>query len=87
MSGPSPFSPMKEPTGTHLTGSRVGPRPDLEILEDRKRSGSCLEASHEYSIINPVADIVYRLCYPVPKERKNKKVEKKNKRKKWKRYG
>jgi hypothetical protein len=51
-----------------LTGNRVGPRPDLEELEDRKNSGSCLEVSHEYSIINPVADIV---CYPVPKERKN----------------
>jgi predicted acylesterase/phospholipase RssA len=49
-----PFSPMKEPTGTHLIAIRVGPKPDLEFLrvfgeflEDRKSSDSCLEASHE----------------------------------------
>jgi len=65
---------MKEPAVTHLTESRVGPRPDLAMLEERMSSGSCLEASDVNSIINPVADTVHQLCYPVPEEKKLRKL-------------
>jgi hypothetical protein len=47
LSALSPFSPKKDPAGRHLTGCRMGHRPDLEILEKRKSSGSCIEASYE----------------------------------------
>jgi hypothetical protein len=56
--------PRREPR-THWIGGWVGPRVNVDAMEKRKISYPRRESKLDYSVIHPVAYLLYRLSYPV----------------------
>jgi hypothetical protein len=59
-----PIHPGKQTPSTRFIGSWVGPRASLDVMEEREISCLCRKPNSGFSVVQPVAQSLYRLSYP-----------------------